>query len=147
MSVSDRYLPYRNVRYLVEIDGIERAGFSRCRLPTATTGVVEYREGNEPPTPRTVPGLTRYGPLRLACGVSDSTVLADWRELVERGEFAAARRSLAVQLLDASGEPGPRWEFRGAWPSRYEAPDLDALHGTVAVDTLDVTHDGFERVR
>ncbi|MFC7173375.1 hypothetical protein ACFQL0_08400 [Haloplanus litoreus] len=43
-------------RFLLEIDGIAKAGFSHCRLPSSSTSVVEYREGNEAPTPGNWPG-------------------------------------------------------------------------------------------
>lgn len=142
----ERQLPYRNVRYLLEIDGIERAGFSGCRLPSSASSVIEYREGSDPPYPRKLSGLTRAGPLRLEYGVSDDLELSEWRKLVEDGKLAEARRNVAVVLLDAAGNPGPRWEFRAAWPSRYAAPDLDALDGAVAVDLLELSHEGFERV-
>lgn len=145
--MSERRTPYRNVRYVLEIDGIERAGFSGCRLPSTTSSVIEYREGNDPPGPRLLSGLTRSGPLRLEYGISDDLELYEWRALVEQGDLAEARRAVAVNLLDATGNPGPRWEFRNAWPSRYVAPDLDALEEAVAVDLLEVTHEGFERVR
>jgi hypothetical protein len=56
--------PYQNFRYLVEIDGIAQAGFSEATIPDSAQDPIEYREGNEPPTVRKLPGLP--GPLQLA---------------------------------------------------------------------------------
>lgn len=145
--MSPRADPYPQTRFLLEIDNLVIAGFSRCDLPTATSSVVEYRVGNEPPTPRKLPGLNTYGPLVLATGVTDrSFELFEWRALVERGSIEDARRSIAVVLLDAAGTAAARWTFREAWPSEYEAPRLSATTADVAIERLVVVHEGFERV-
>lgn len=144
MSRSD---PYAQMRFLLEIDDVVTAGFSRCTLPTSSTDVIEYREGNEPPTPRKLPGLTTYGPLVLETGVTDESIeLFEWRSLVEQGAIAAARRSIGVVLLDAAGNSAAYWRFREAWPAAYEAPRLSATASEVAIERLVVAHEGFGRV-
>jgi len=142
----DRHGPFRVARFLLEIDGIAKAGFSHCRLPSSSTAVVEYREGNEAPTPRKLAGLNDYGPLVLRSGVTDDSVaLAEWRHLVEAGKVGEARRTIAVVLLDEEGATAARWEFRNAWPARYEGPRLDANRSAVAIETLEIVAEGFER--
>jgi phage tail-like protein len=122
------------------------AGFSGCRLPTARSPVVEYREGTDPPTARKLPGLNEYGPLILENGVTDKAAeLSAWRRLVEQGRMAEARRPVAVTLLDSAGYGAARWEFAAAWPSAYEAPRLDATASAVAIERLVVVNEGFER--
>jgi phage tail-like protein len=139
--------PYLGARFLLEIQGIERAGFSECRLPASRTEVVEYREGSDLPTPRKLWGLTEYEPLVLSVGLSrDTQELFEWRRQVQNGRLTEARRDIAVVLLDAEGEPAARWEFRRAWPAEYDAPDLDASESVVAIERLVVVHEGMERV-
>jgi len=143
----DRHGPLRGARFLLEIDGIAKAGFSRCRLPDSSTTVVEYREGNEPPTPRKLAGLTEYGSLELRYGVTtDAVELAEWRRLVEQGKVDDARRTIAVVLLDEEGAPGARWELRNAWPTRYAPPTLDAGRSAVAIETLAIACEGVRRI-
>jgi phage tail-like protein len=145
--VAARADPYRQLRFILEIEGIVKAGFSRCRLPNASSGVVTYREGNEPPTPRKLPGLNEYGPLILETGVTDSSIeLFEWRTLVERGEMDEARRPAAVVLLDATGHPAARWAMREAWPSRYEGPQLSATADEVAIERLAIVNEGCGRI-
>ena len=140
--------PYRQMRFILEIDGIVKAGFSRCRLPNASSGVVTYREGNEPPTPRKLPGLNEYGPLILETGITDSSIeLFEWRTLVEQGKMDEARRAAAVVLLDAKGHPAARWTFREAWPSQYEGPRLSAVADAVAIERLVIVNEGFGEER
>ncbi|CQR52260.1 MULTISPECIES: phage tail protein [Haloferax] len=139
--------PYRQLRFILEIEGLVTAGFSRCDLPSATSAVVEYREGADPPTPRKLPCLNEYGPLVLEVGVTDRSLeLSEWRTLVEQGKMDEARRDAAVVLLDATGNPAARWVFREAWPSKYDAPRLDAMASEVAVERLVVVHEGFARI-
>lgn len=143
----DRHGPYRNARFLLEFDELVKAGFSSCNLPENSTEAVEYREGNDRPTVRKLWGLNDYGTLTLESGATeDSLELYEWRQQVEQGNLDAARQDIAVIVLDEAGNPGLRWEFRKAWPSNYDAPDLDASGAEVAIESLEIEHEGMERV-
>jgi phage tail-like protein len=139
--------PYRNFRFLLEIDGIVQAGFSECTIPDTTSDVVDYREGNEPPWARKLPGLTKWGNFTLKWGVTDSLDLYNWRKLVEQGKMKDARRKVAIILQDEEGNPAARWQFTDAWPSKYDAPDLTAKGNDVAVETLEIVHEEMVRTK
>lgn len=143
----DRHGPYRNVRYILEIGGIAVASFSSCSIPENSTEPVEYRDGNDPPTVRKLWSLNSYGNLTLEKGTTeDSIELFEWRKSVEQGSVDSARRDIAVVLLDEEGETGPRWEFKAAWPINYDAPDLDSTGNEVAIESIEIAHEGMERV-
>lgn len=141
--------PLRNNRFMLEIDGVERAGFSTVNLPANSTEVIEYREGDEKrPTPRKLTGLNSYDNLTLEGGTArDAKALFDWRKKVEDGKIDDARTTIAVVLHDEEGGASARWEFRKAWPSNYDAPDLDATANEVAIESLEVVHEGAKRVQ
>lgn len=142
----DRHGPYRNTRFLLEIDNIAVAGFSTCNIPENSTEVVEYREGTDPPHSRKLGNLTDFGNLSLEKGTTDDSIaLFEWRKLVEQGKLEEARRTIAVVVLDEEGEPGPRYEFQRAWVREYDAPDLDASGGDVAVESIEIVHEGMVR--
>jgi phage tail-like protein len=143
----ERRDPYRNSRFLLEIDGIIQAGFSEVTIPDITTDSIEYREGNEDTTVRKLPGLTKYGNLTLKWGITDSTELFEWRKQVIQGKTAEARKNIAVLLLDEGGNPAARWEFREAWPVKYNAPDLSAMGKDVAIEAMEIAHEGMDRVQ
>lgn len=145
--MADRNDPYRGCRYLLEIDGITQAGFSEATIPDTTQDPIEYREGNEIPTVRKIPGLIKYGNLTLKWGITDSMELYEWRKQVEQGKMKDARRNIAVVILDEEGNPKSRWEFVFAWPTKYDAPDLNATGSDIAVETLEIAHEGMERVK
>ncbi|KAA9396519.1 phage tail protein [Haloarcula sp. CBA1130] len=143
----DRYGPYRNVRYILEIDGIAIAGFSSCSIPENSTEPIEYREGTDPPTVRKLWSLNSYGNLTLEKGTTqDSLALFEWRKSVEQGQVDSARRNIAVILLDEEGGTGPRWEFKNAWIINYDGPDLDSTGNEVAIESLEIAHEEMERV-
>jgi phage tail-like protein len=146
MPTGARKDPYRNFRFLVEVDGIVQAGFSAATIPDSTQDPIEYRDGNEIPTVRKLPGLIKYGNLTLKWGITDSMELYKWRKLVEQGKFKEYRRNLAIILMDEEGNPKGRWEFTNAWPNKYDAPDMDGKGNDVAIETLDICHEGMIRV-
>jgi hypothetical protein len=55
--------------------GARSSACGQCDLPASTSPVIEYREGNDPPTTRKLPGLNEFGPLVQATGVTEDQVL------------------------------------------------------------------------
>lgn len=142
----DRHGPYRNARFLLEIDGIVKAGFSSCSIPENSTEPIEYREGNDPPTVRKLWSLNDYGNLTLESGTTESSIeLFEWRKSVENGKVDSARRNVAVVVLDEEGGSAARWQFKQAWPRQYDAPDLDATGSEVAIESMEIVHEGMIR--
>ena len=132
----------------MEIDGIVQAGFSEVTIPDSSNDVVDYREGNDPPTTRKLPGLTKYGNVTLKWGITNSLELYEkWRLPVEEGKVASARKNMAIILMGDDGTPSARWEFHNAWPTKYDAPDLSAKGNDVAIETLEIAHEGMKRVK
>lgn len=146
--MADRNDPYRNCRFILEVDGINQAGFSEATIPDSSQDPIEYREGNEIPTVRKIPGLIKYGNITLKWGITNSSFeLWEWRKQVEDGKMKDARRAIAIILLDEEGEAQSRWEFREAWPTKYDAPDLNAKGTDIAIENLDIAHEGMIRTK
>lgn len=136
--------PYGNFRFLVEIDGITQASFKECSGLGAAVDVIEYREGGDRTTTvHKLPGLTRYTNITLRWGVTDSHELYDWFREVTLGNVQ--RRNGTIVLLDTDGTPKVRWRFAGGWPVKWEGPDLRGDESGVAIETLEIVHDGIER--
>jgi len=144
--MADRVDPYRAARFLLEIDGITQAGFTECSIPDSTQDPIEYREGNEGFSSRLIPGMIKYGNLTLKYGTTDSMELYEWRKQVEECKMKDARRNVAVVLMDDEGSAKARWEFMMAWPTKYDAPDLNASGNDLAIETLEIAHEGMTRV-
>lgn len=143
MGAGQRVDPYKNFRFLVEIDGIVQAGFSDCSGFGSEVAAVEYREGGDPATVRKLPGKVTYPDITLKWGVTDSSELYDWHRSALNGQIE--RKNGSIILLDDVGEEKLRWNFFEAWPSKWDGPDFDAKANDVAVDTLTISCEGLER--
>jgi phage tail-like protein len=144
MATGQRKDPYRNHRFLVEIDGIVQAGFSECSGFGSSIEVVEYREGGDPTTVRKLAGKVSYPDIMLKWGVTDSRELYDWHLSAVNGQVQ--RKNGSIILLDDLGQEKVRWNFFNAWPSKYDAPDLSAKGNDVSIDSLTVSCERIERV-
>lgn len=136
--------PYKNFRFLLEIDAITQAGFSDCSGFGSKVEVVEYREGGDAPTVRKLPGKNSYPDITLKWGVTDSRELYDWHLAAVNGKIE--RKNGSIILLDDVGQEKVRWNFFTAWPSSYDAPDFSAKGNDVAIDTLILSCERLERV-
>jgi phage tail-like protein len=138
--------PFKNYSFLVEIDGIASSAFKSVSGLAAEAEVIEYREGSDPiSSSRKLPGRVRYPNVRLSRGLTKSRDLWDWWETVVNG--TVERRDVAIVLLDDSRNAVLRWVLRDAWIARFEAPaDLDATGNEVAIETIELAHEGFRLV-
>lgn len=143
MPTSQRNDPYAGFNFLVEIDGITAAGFSECSGLTTDTEVIEYREGGDKTnSARKLPGLTRYGPIVLKRGLTADKSLWQWRRSVINGTIE--RKSGSIVLLDGARNEVARWTFREGWPAKWEGPQLNAKGNDVAIETLEIVHEGLD---
>ena len=55
------------------------------------------------------------------------------------------RRNGSVILAGDLGHLLWRWNFRGAYPVRWVGPELRAESATVAVETLELSHQGIRK--
>jgi len=136
--------PYKNFRFLVEIDGIVQAGFTDCSGFGSNVEVIEYREGGDAANVRKLPGKTSYPDLTLKWGVTNSRELYDWHLAAVNGQIQ--RKNGSIILQDDAGQERLRWNFFSAWPSKWDGPDFSAKGNDVAIDTLTVSCERVERV-
>jgi phage tail-like protein len=141
MAVGDRKDPYRSYQFLVEIEGITRAGFRACSGLDSTQDAIEYREGNEALTTRKLPGLVKYSNISLKWGITDDAELWAWRNKVVSGKIE--RRNGSIILLDDTGAEKVRWNFREAWPTKWTGPSFNATGNDIAIETLEIAHEGL----
>jgi phage tail-like protein len=140
MATGSRTDPYRAYNFLVEIDGITRAGFREVSGLDSAQDPIEYREGNEGLTVRKLPGLVKYANIVLKCGITDDSELWDWRLQAASGNIQ--RKNGSIVLLDDTGAEKIRWNFREGWPTKWTGPSLNATGHEVAIETLEIVHEG-----
>src|SRR5262249_18103567 len=136
--------PYGNFNFLVEIGGITRAAFHECSGFDSTIDIIEHREGGENTVLRKLPGMTKYSNIVLKWGITDDSSLYEWHRRAVEGSLD--RRNGSIVLLDRAGQEKARWNFVRAWPSKYDGPDFNAEGNDVAIETLELAHEGVVRV-
>jgi phage tail-like protein len=137
--------PYGQFNFVVEIDGVKVAGFSEVSGLTMDTNIIEYREGNEQQTTvRKLPGHMKYTNIVCKRGQTNDTSLWTWRKKVIDGK--TQRATGTITLLDEARQPALSWNFREGWPSKLEGPALNGKTSEVAIETLEIAHEGLELV-
>jgi len=144
--MADRKDPFRNSRFIVEIDGVSQAGFREATIPDISAEPIEYREGNEEPTVRKIPGLIKYGNISLKWGITDSMDMYNWyKEAILESKFNDARKDISILLLNETGEEVNRWNFVNCWPTKYNAPDTNATESQIAIEEMEIVNEGMLR--
>jgi phage tail-like protein len=141
MAPPQRNDPYKAFNFLVEIDGVARAAFSEVSGLESETAVIENRTGGEYLT-RKLPGLTKFANIVLRHGITQDRELWDWRQNIVDGN--PDRRNGMIKLLDDQRNEVVRWNFRNGWPCKWEGPALNAKANEVAIETLEIAHEGLE---
>ncbi len=118
-----------------------QAGFSECSGLETSMTVEEYREGGRNDTVLRFPGRISWSPVRLRRGVVSSADLWRWYEGFLRGQ--GKRRDGVITLRNDTGEAVRVWRFHRGIPSRWAGPALNATQNAVAVEELEIIHEGL----
>ena len=144
MPVGTRSDPYLGFNFLVELDGVSAGGFSEVSGLTVEIEVEDYVEGGRNTFVHKLAGGAKYpSNLVLKHGITDSDELWEWYQTVLGGTIE--RKTLSVVLLDSTREERRRWEFIGCYPVRWVGPGLRAGTAEVAVESLELVHQGMYR--
>jgi phage tail-like protein len=136
-----------NYRFLVEISGLVVGGFSAVSGLESTTDVEERQEGGLNGYVHKLPTQTRFSNLTLKRGMCDSSDLWDWYQGVAYGNGkSVSRKDGSIILRDRLGKEVCRWNFTGAFPVKWVGPELNAMSSEIAVETLELAHNGWKMV-
>ncbi|ACZ78292.1 MULTISPECIES: phage tail protein [Dickeya] len=106
--------------------------------------IIEYRAGNSPVfSTIKMPGIIKSGNVTLKKGifVKDNNFY-DWFSKIKMNTIA--RTAVTISLLDESGSPAMTWKLKNAWPTKISGTDLKSDGNEVAVETIELAHEGLE---
>ena len=150
-DVFETKAPGRTFRFKVSSDAFSGdTQFSNITGLGATTDVVEYREGNDlRDTPIKLPGMVKYGNITLKRGMSGDATFLNWilgaLPTIDGYHGVAAPSTLTIDMLD-DGESEAIFcsmQVINAWPANLTMPDLNASSSEVAIETLELVHEGL----
>lgn len=128
-------------RFKVEIDNLIVAEFSEVSGVQIETEVEEYREGGLNEYVHKFVKGTRHAPIVLKSGIS-SDELWNWYREVREGKIV--RRNGAIILYDKGKRIYRRWTFYDAYPIKWIGPEFNANASEVAIQQIELAHNGFK---
>ena len=149
-----RFDPYKNFKFRVKWDGRYVAGVSKVSALKRTIEMVEFREGGDQSTSRKSPGRTKYEAITLERGVTHDTEFEKWVNkawnygsgLGAEASIRDFRKDIIIELYNEAGQLAIAYKVYRCWVSEYQAlPDLDANANAVAIQTIKVENEGWER--
>ena len=148
-----RFDPYKNYKYKIKWDGRYVAGVSKVSAFKRTTEVITHREGGDPSSEQKSPGQTKYEAITLERGVTHDTEFERWANKVwnvgsgSEVSLKDLRKDIMIDVFDEKGERVLSYNVFRCWVSEYVAqPDLDAGGNAVAIQTMKLENEGWERV-
>jgi phage tail-like protein len=134
--------PLTTFNFLVETNGVLAAGFSEVTGMTAEVQVVEYREGRDPnANSRKLPGQAKYGNVTFKKGIGLTHDFFNWFKSGVDGDIL--RIDLSILLLDEMRQEQVRFNLSNVIPVKYVVSDLKASANEIAIQSLEVAHEGL----
>jgi phage tail-like protein len=148
--------PALTYNFMVKWDSNYVAAVSQVTGLTKTTAVVPFRAGGQPQTTFKIPGQTDYQPITLMRGITTDVTFEQWankmwyypntQQFGEEVSLSDFRKDIQLEMYNQAGQLIIRYNIYRCWPSSYTAlPDLDAGANVVALATLVLQNEGWDR--
>lgn len=134
--------PLPKFYFKVETDSLSGASFQEVSGLDVEAQVIEYRHGdNAVFSTIKMPGIKKYGNVTLKKGifVKDNKFF-DWFNTIKMNTIK--RETVVITLLDESAAPTMKWTLNNAWPTKITGTDMKSDGNEVAVETLEIAHEG-----
>ena len=135
--------PLPKFHFLVQWGGT-RIGFTEVTGLDMQVEAIEYREGSSPQYTKTkMPGLHKFSNITLKRGTFDGDKeFYAWIKTVNLNKVE--RRDLTISLLNENHEPVISWKVINAFPTKVQASDLKSDGNEVAIETMELVHEGLD---
>jgi phage tail-like protein len=124
------------------------AGFQECDGLEMQVEPATVKQGGDHGRPILLPGKLSFGRVTLKRGMTEDTKLWDWFDEAQNAVVVDRKRLRAdVTITVQSGDRQRSVAFKlaNAMPVKVKAPALNALQGGVAIEELQIAHEGLSR--
>jgi phage tail-like protein len=91
-----------------------------------------------------MPGMVKYSNITLKRGtIVNDTDFYKWINAIDPYTHPVNRREITISLLNETHNPVITWSAKNAFPVKYQASDLKADGNEVAIETLEIAHEGL----
>jgi phage tail-like protein len=107
------------------------------------TQAIEYRHGDSKTfSVIKMPGIAKFGNITLKKGIfAKDNNFFKWYSAIKMNTIK--RETVTIQLLDEQGNPTMTWTLTNAWPSKITGTDMKSDANEVAVESMELTHEGL----
>lgn len=116
-------------------------GFSECTGLEMAIEVHEYNQGGGNDGTLKFPTRAKPSTLVLKRGLTTDTTLWEWFYSYVQGY--GKRRDGTISIHDAAQNQVTVWGFRRGLPTKYGGPQMNAGQSAVAIETLEIAHEGL----
>ena len=133
----------------IEFGGKIVGAFRECSGLGSENAVVEEKASDRKGKSmvKKIPGNLTWSNIILKQGITDDMTMWTWRKQIEDGQIDEARKDGSIVMFSHEGQELARWNFINAWPTRISGPSIAMNSDDVAVEEIEITHEGYERVR
>lgn len=123
--------------------GGERIGFTEVTGLDIQVEAIEYREGSSPEYSKIkMPGMHKFSNLTLKRGTMEGD--SDFFKWINEISLTqVTRRDVVISLLNESHAPVVTWKAKNAFPVKVQASDLKSDGNEVAIETIELAHEGL----
>jgi phage tail-like protein len=134
--------PLPKFHFLVKWNG-ERSGFTEVTGLDIQVEPIEYREGSSKEYSKIkMPGMHKFSNITLKRGtMAKDSDFYKWIKTISLN--TVERRDLSISLLNEAHEPVMTWKAINAFPIKIQASDLKSDGNEVAIETLELAHEGL----
>ncbi|WP_297087465.1 phage tail protein [uncultured Draconibacterium sp.] len=135
---------YPMVKFHFQVEwGGTKIGFTEVSGLDVETEVIEYRHGASPEYFKTkMPGMQKYSNITLKRGTfASDNEYYNWWNTVKLNKIE--RRDITISLLNEEHAPVVVWKVKNAWPSKVQSTDLKADGNEVAIESIELVHEGL----
>ncbi len=129
---------------LSAIMDVALGGFSECQGLEMSMKLEDYNEGGNNGCVLKFPGRVSWSNITLKKGIGAGTTLWDWHYSFAEGK--GKRRDGVIILLNDLHVPNNIWFFRRGLPLKYSGPQLNATQNNVAIESIEIAHEGIYQV-
>jgi len=139
--------PWGNYYFSLEVDKVEIAQFLECSGLKTSATVFEIEEGGLIAHTHKRPGYSKWENIVLKRAVHKGTAFEEWRDkYLQTPDGGWSDRSTttgAIVVRNNAGEELRRYTINGCWPVSWEGPSFNAGGSELAVETLEIAHEGI----
>jgi len=151
LKTTYRVDPYKNFKFRVRVDGRQVAGVSKVNMSAVKRA--EFYEAAGKNQDKRSAEQTKFEPITLERGVTYNPDFANWANKMNGtrsrsgSKLKDIRKDITIQLYDEAGKLTASYKLTNAWVSKIESVELNAKANEVAIETIELEHEGIDTTK